>query len=106
MHIVHVQIKVKPEFIAAFRAATIENAKNSIHEEGIVQFAFLENKDDPERFVLVEVYRSQSDQLAHRGTPHYQTWKSAVADMMAEPRAGIVFNNIYPEDSGWVENEL
>lgn len=106
MHIVHVQIRVKTEMLEEFRLATIENAKQSIHEPGIVQFDFIQNKDEPERFILVEVYRAPDDQLDHRETEHYKKWKSTVADMMAEPRAGIVFSNIYPEDSDWGKNGL
>jgi (4S)-4-hydroxy-5-phosphonooxypentane-2,3-dione isomerase len=101
MHIVHVQIKVKSEYINQFCEATIENAKNSIHEEGIMQFDFIKNIDEPDQFVLVEIYRSTSDQLAHRETQHYKVWKNLVADMMAEPRKGIVYQNIYPGDEGW-----
>ena len=106
MHIVHVQIKVKPEAVEEFRSATIENGRNSIKENGIVQFDFIQNKEEPERFILVEIYRTPADQLAHRETAHYQKWKSTVADMMAEPRVGIVYQNIYPEDSGWRKNEF
>lgn len=101
MHIVHVQIRVKPEFIDQFREATVENARNSIQEEGIMQFDFIENKDEPDRFILVEIYRSTEDQLAHRETPHYKVWKNLVADMMAEPRKGIVYQNIFPGDKEW-----
>ena len=38
MFIVHVQVHVKPEFIDAFRQATIENARNSVQEPGVARF--------------------------------------------------------------------
>lgn len=38
MFIVHVQVHVKPEFIDAFRQATIENARNSVREPGVARF--------------------------------------------------------------------
>jgi quinol monooxygenase YgiN len=101
MHIVHVHIKVKPEKQEDFLAATIENARNSIQEEGIVQFDFIQQKEQPDHFILVEVYRTAEDQLAHRETTHYKKWKETVADMMAEPRVGIVFNNVFPPDHEW-----
>lgn len=101
MHIVHVQIRIKPENLEKFLEATIENAKNSIREEGIMRFDFIQNQDDPYRFVLVEVYRSPADQMAHRETAHYRKWKETVACMMAEPREGIAFANIFPPDEEW-----
>lgn len=61
MFIVHVFIHVKDDCIDAFKAATIENAKNSINEPGIARFDFVEQQDDPTRFVLVEVYRTADD---------------------------------------------
>ena len=54
MLIVHVHIEVKPESVAAFIDATIENARNSVQEPGIARFDLVQQIDDPTRFVLVE----------------------------------------------------
>jgi len=89
MHIVHVHIHVKPERVQAFKQASIENASNSINEPGIA------------RFDVVEVYRAPDDQLKHRETTHYQKWRDAVADMMAEPRFAVKLTNLFPADQGW-----
>jgi quinol monooxygenase YgiN len=101
MHVVFVHIHVKPERVSDFVQATIENAKNSLQEPGITRFDFVQQVEDPNQFVLVEVYRSPDDQLKHRETAHYLTWKDKVADMMAEPRVGVRYRNIYPEDRDW-----
>ena len=34
MQIVHVHVNVKPEFVEAFKQATIENARDSVKEAG------------------------------------------------------------------------
>jgi autoinducer 2-degrading protein len=101
MLIVHVFVHVKPERIEAFKAATIENAKNSVKEPGIARFDFVQQKDDPSHFVLVEVYRTENDPAKHKETSHYQKWRDTVADMMAEPRTSIKYSNIFPDDNGW-----
>ncbi len=101
MNIVHVHVHVKPEFVEAFKQATLENASNSVLEEGIARFDVLQQNDDPTRFILVEVYKTVEAPAAHKETAHYAKWRDTVAEMMAEPRQGIKFNNIYPEDSGW-----
>ena len=101
MFIVHVFIHVKSECVQDFKAATLANVQNSIQEEGIARFDFLEQFDDPNRFVLVEVYRQPEDAVKHKETEHYAVWRETVADMMAEPRSGIKYANIAPIDSDW-----
>ncbi len=53
MFIVLVHVHVKPECVEAFRAATLENARNSVQEPGIARFDVIQQRDDPERFILV-----------------------------------------------------
>jgi (4S)-4-hydroxy-5-phosphonooxypentane-2,3-dione isomerase len=101
MLIVHVFVSVKPESIDAFKAATAENARNSVREPGIARFDVVQQSDDPSRFVLVEVYRSPEAAAAHKETRHYQVWRDTVADMMAQPRTSMKFSNVYPADEGW-----
>ena len=101
MLIVHVQIHVKPEFVDAFREATIANARASVQEPGVARFDVLQQADAPERFVLVEVYRTPEAPARHRETAHYAAWREAAEGMMAEPRARVQFANVFPGDEGW-----
>lgn len=101
MHIIVVHIHVKPEHREAFIEATKENARNSIQEPGIAVFDFIQQKDDPNKFVLYEAYYSPDGQAQHRETAHYLAWRDAVADMMAEPRVGVAYSNILPADDDW-----
>ena len=101
MYIVHVHVHVKPEFVDAFKQATVENASNSVQEEGVARFDVVQQTDDPTRFILVEVYKSVEASAAHKETAHYLTWRDTVADMMAEPRQGIKYSNVFPDDGGW-----
>jgi (4S)-4-hydroxy-5-phosphonooxypentane-2,3-dione isomerase len=101
MHIVHVHVHVKPEFVEAFKQATIENAHKSIQEPGIARFDVIQQTDDPTRFVLVEVYRTTEASGAHKEKAHYKLWRDAVMKMMAEPRQGVRYANVFPEDKNW-----
>jgi len=101
MFIVHVHVHVKPEFVDAFKEATLENARNSVQEPGIARFDVIQQLDDPTRFVLVEVYRTPDDPARHKETAHYQAWRGTVAEMMAEPRSSVKYDNIFPDDAGW-----
>ena len=101
MFIVHVFVKVKEDQIEAFKQASLENARNSIQEPGIARFDVIQQKDDTSQFVLVEVYRTTDDPTKHKETAHYAAWRDAVADMMAEPRYSIKYDNIFPDENGW-----
>ncbi len=101
MLVVHVHVHVKPEFVEAFKAATVENASHSVQEPGIARFDVIQQADDPTRFVLVECYRTADAPAAHKETAHYLKWRDTVADMMAEPRSSVKYTNVFPEDSGW-----
>ena len=101
MHIVHVHVSVKLESVEAFLAATIENARNSVQEPGIARFDVVQQVDDGTRFVLIEVYRTLEAAAEHKTTAHYQKWRDAVVDMMAESRFGVQFVNVFPNDESW-----
>jgi quinol monooxygenase YgiN len=89
---------VKPEFVEPFKKASIENARESLKEPGVARFDVMQQQDDPTRFVLVEAYRTPEASGAHKETRHYQTWRDAVAPMMAQPRASVKFTNLFPGD--------
>lgn len=99
--IVHVHVHVKPGTAEAFRAASLANAEASRREPGVVRFDLLADRDDADRFVLVEVYRDASAAAAHKETGHYAAWRDAVAPLMAEPRRSAKYVDVSPDDAGW-----
>jgi quinol monooxygenase YgiN len=101
MLIIHVHVHVKPDRVADFIQATVENASNSVQEPGIARFDVMQQSDDATRFVLTEVYRSDDAPARHRETAHYAKWRDTVADMMAEPRSRAEFRNVFPADQNW-----
>jgi len=101
MIVVHVHVHVKPDRVADFITASVANASQSVKEPGIARFDVVQQSDDPTRFVLVEVYRTAQDPARHKETAHYQVWRDAVADMMAEPRTSVKYANIFPDENGW-----
>ena len=101
MHILHVFLHVKPEYVEAFKAATVENARNSVQEAGIARFDVIQQADDPTRFVLVEFYRSNDARAQHRETAHFLTWRDTVADMLVTPLTRTEYVNIFPDEDAW-----
>ena len=101
MLIVHVHVRVKPEYVEAFKQASLENASESVREPGIARFDVVQQQDDLTRFVLVEVYRNANAPAQHKATAHYARWRDSVAPMMAEPRQGVKYHALLPEPHKW-----
>ena len=96
MHVTLVHVRVKPEAVDAFIAATRANHEASIQEPGNRRFDVLQAPDDPARFILYEAYATADDAAAHKATAHYLAWREAVADMMLEARRGEPMNGLFP----------
>jgi autoinducer 2-degrading protein len=102
MLVVHVDVHVRPERVAEFLEATLANAQASVREPGVLRFDVVQDQADPAHVVLVEVYRDGDAPAAHKATAHYATWRDAVEDMMARPRASTRFSAVFPAgESGW-----
>jgi (4S)-4-hydroxy-5-phosphonooxypentane-2,3-dione isomerase len=96
MHLACVHVHVKPEHREAFLEATLDNARNSTQEPGNLRFDVIQQADDPNRFMLYEVYRDAAAADAHKQTAHYARWRDSVAGWMQEPRTGIRYVPLFP----------
>lgn len=94
MYVVSVTVHCKPGTAEAFLAAVLENAANSRKEAGNLRFDVCRAEDDPNRFLLYEVYKTKEDFARHQATAHYAVFRDAVADMMAQPRAGARYSEV------------
>ncbi|MEO0563151.1 MAG: putative quinol monooxygenase, partial [Chloroflexota bacterium] len=65
---VYIKIKVKPEHVDAFIAASRANGAATEAEPGNIRFDMFQSKDDPTQFSLIEVYESKAAQDAHFAT--------------------------------------
>jgi autoinducer 2-degrading protein len=97
MFVVCVHVHVKPEHRQSFIEASLDNARNTIREPGNLRFDVLQQADDPDRFLLYEVYGDEAAVKAHKETPHYARWAAAVNPWMAEPRKGIRYEPLFPD---------
>lgn len=92
-----VHVYVKAEFREAFLKATEANHLASVKEPGNLRFDVLEDRSDPNKFVLYEAYRSDEDAAAHKQSAHYAIWRDAVAPFMQKPREGIAHTILHPK---------
>ncbi len=98
---VNVRVFVKKENIQDFIDATIENASESMKEQGIIRFDLIQESDCPANFMLIEVYRDLKAPAAHKETDHYKKWRDSVAPMMAKPRTNIKYSSIFTKEGGY-----
>jgi autoinducer 2-degrading protein len=96
MHVTLVHVRVKPEHIDDFIAATRLNHQASMLETGNRRFDVLQSPENPGQFILYEAYATAEDAAAHKETAHYLAWRDMVADWMAEPRQGIRYHGLFP----------
>ena len=101
MFVVHVFVQVKSDRTEAFKAATLENARNSLQEPGVARFDLVQQQEDRTRFVLVEVYRTPEDVARHKQTTHYAKWRYSVEEMMGAPRSSVKYDIVFPDESRW-----
>ena len=100
--VVHIHVRVQAGRIEDFVAATLANARASLTEPGVLRFDVVQDEAEPTHFVFVEVYRDAEASAVHKETPHYQAWRDAVAEMMAEPRSPTRYRAVFPTgDDGW-----
>jgi autoinducer 2-degrading protein len=105
MLVVHVHVRIRPERIGDFLAATVINARASLAEPGVLRFDVIQDQADPAHAVLVEVYQDADASAAHKLTPQYATWRDAVAEMMAAPRESVRYSAVFPVGSpGWASD--
>jgi (4S)-4-hydroxy-5-phosphonooxypentane-2,3-dione isomerase len=101
MDILIVHAQIKPEFVDAFIEATRVNARESAKEPGVARFDFLQQKDDPTRIVLYEVYRDADAPALHKQTAHFNEWAAKVDEMFVAPRTRAFYTNVAPGDEGF-----
>jgi autoinducer 2-degrading protein len=96
MYVVCIHIHVQPEHRESFIQASLANAQATVKEPGNLRFDVLQRADDPNRFMLYEVYRDESGMDAHKQTAHYAKWRDSVGAWMKEPRQAMKYADLFP----------
>jgi autoinducer 2-degrading protein len=95
-------VQVKPDAVDRFIEATVANHLETLKEEGNLRFDLIQQADDPCKFMIYEAFVSDEGAAGHKNTAHYLKWRDLVSDFMAEPRKGIKYNIIAPNNkSEW-----
>jgi len=96
MWTVTVDLRVRPDRVEEFLVAIRENAAASVRDEpGCVRFDVHRSIDDPQRFLLHEVYRDRrAFETEHRMSTHYAAWVAAAEQCLEGDRHNTYYEPV------------
>ena len=98
MYVILVNFTVKPENIASFREAMLENAHASLtSEEGCRVFDVCWDPQDDAKVLLYEVYDDKAAFDLHHASAHFKSFQEKVAPWIADKQVSA-WNKAYPEN--------
>jgi autoinducer 2-degrading protein len=103
MYIFQVHHYIKPELIETYKAATLENARKTILEPGVIRFDVFQDSSDTAHFSLFEIYRDIAARDAHLETEHFKMWKDVYLQTQQRKGNGDEFNALFPDENLWAE---
>lgn len=85
--VVIAEFQVKPDAMAAFLAAALDDARHSVADEpGCRQFDVVRPEGAGDRVLFYEVYDSRAAFDAHLETPHLARFRDAFPSLIVEER--------------------
>ena len=96
--------QAKPEHREELIAGFVDQARNSEkNEPGCVSFHVIQDKADPNRIWLYEVFQDEAAFRAHTQMPHTKEFQEKSKDWREEPPTGAALGsfNLWPPDSEW-----
>ncbi len=103
MYIFQVHHYIKPELIEEYKAATLENARKTVLEPGVIRFDVFQDATNPAHFSLFEVYRDTAARDAHLQTDHFLKWKDVYLQTQERKGNGDEFNALFPDENSWAK---
>jgi autoinducer 2-degrading protein len=98
---VMVTLQVRPDKVDEFLDAIHENAIATLKDEpGCLRFDVQRSVDDPNRFMLYEIYRDAAAFYdEHRSTVHYRKWRAVAADyVVSGGHVNTFCEPVFPDD--------
>lgn len=96
LNITHIYASVKPGKEDTFIQATLRNAEGTMTEPDAMRYDFLRNVEKPNKFLIIEVFRTDQAAKLHVRKPHNVLWRREVLNLLEMPRRIRRFKNIFP----------
>jgi quinol monooxygenase YgiN len=85
MLIVSGKVKVKPETRAEAAQAALKMAKATLAEAGCKTYGFYADLEDPNTFLIFEVWENEAALAQHFQSPHMAEFNAAIPRFLAAP---------------------
>jgi len=103
MYIFQVHHYIKHDQIETYKAATLENARKTVLESGVIRFDIFQDAVNPAHFSLLEVYSDLAARNAHLETEHFLKWRNVYLQTQERKGQGDEFNALFPEENKWIK---
>ena len=78
-----VKIEIEPDALAQYTELLNQQMKTAVKlEEGVLEYRVVNEKENPHRFTLIEIYRNYDSYLSHIKTPHFLKYKNSSQGMV------------------------
>lgn len=94
MYIQVVYLEVQQSRTKAFLEEVTANVEASRLEPGVIQFDLLQRADQPDKYMLYEVYRSAEAAEAHRQTDHFKRWVEKGVPLLTGERIREIYRKL------------
>ena len=101
MFVAAVHIFVKPEAVDDFMELIKLDQEGTLAEPGCVRFDVVRSVDDPNEFLIWEVYLDEEAAAFHKTTPHYAEFKERMPALASKDRYADRYEGVsVPTDKG------
>ena len=78
-----VKIEIDPNALNQYTELLNQQMNAAVkYEEGVLEYRVVNEKENPHRFTLIEIYRDYDSYLSHIKTPHFLKYKSTTQEMV------------------------
>lgn len=103
MHMRVVNMKIKQEYIEAFKASSAEGIEQLLAEPGVVSSALLQKVEEPACFLFIEAYASAEAYAEHLMSQCFLDWQKQVASLLDGEAGSVEYEPVYPPKEAWVQ---
>lgn len=101
-----VSMRIKPEFVEAFKSSSAEGIEKLLAEPGVVSSALLQKADDPASFLFIEAYTSSETYEEHLKSQCFLDWQEQVASLLDGEIDSVEYAPIFPPEGEWIQDTV
>ena len=94
--IMNIPIKIKPEFVSAYKTAFEKCQAGTLQEEACLDYVIFQSYTDSTEFHLFERWTNKPGHLAHMQTPHFNQYREETKGMNDQAKTKTIVTIVCP----------